>query len=141
MSSSILIASDVPLREVTYPPDHTVIFDVDRSVVDDGGMDDGFAIIPRERVLELSSEKKYFAVLEWQYTPRRAKKVIEYLKEHLAAADELELWHIWQDMDFDHRVRRVAIPISELSANDIKELNQLEVWKKPVTDYCYAITR
>lgn len=141
MSSSILIASDVPLREVPYPPDHTVIFDVDRGVIDDGGMDDGFAIIPRERVLELSSEKKYFAVLEWQYTPGRAKKVIEYLKEHLAAADELELWHIWQDMDFDHRVRRVAIPISELSANDIKELNQLEVWKKPVTDYCYAITR
>ena len=55
--------------------------------------------------------------------------------------EEVELWHIWQDMDFDHKVRKVKIPIHALTADDIQELSQLDVWKEPVVDYCYVVTR
>lgn len=141
MSSVLLLASDVPLEESPYPPGFSVHYDIDRGTVDDGGADDGFTIFPVEKVLELQSEKKYFAVLEWRYTQGRAEKVIEYLKIRLKTAQEVEFWHIWQDMDFDHRLRKVEIPLQNLTAEDIQELDRLEVWKEPVTDYCYVITR
>lgn len=141
MSSFMLFASDSPLREVPYPPDLTVDFDTGSGAVIDGGMDDGFAIFPRKPLPELPSEKRYLAVLEWRYTPGRAEKIIGYLKEHLASADELEFWHTWQDMDFGHRVRKAEIPIGDLTIDDIRELDQLEVSRDPVTDYCYIIKR
>lgn len=143
MSSTMLLASNAPFPEVTYPADFIVHFDVDGKVVDDGGKDDGFAIVPTERVLELSSEKTYFAVLEWYYcyTPGRAERIIAYLEKHLEHTDEIEFWHIWQDMDFGHRVRKAEIPIHTLTAEDIRELDQLAVWQEPVTDYCYVIVK
>ncbi len=141
MSSVMLMVSDCPLQDVPYPPDFTITFDADNGTVDDGGMDDGFAIYRTERVLELPSQKRYFAILEWRYTPGRAKRIIEYLKGRMEISDEIELWHVWQDMDFDHKVRKVNIPINELSTEDLLELYQLAVWKEPVTDYCYVLTR
>lgn len=141
MSSVMLFAADRALKEVQYPPGFTVDFDVDNGIVDDGGMDDGFSIFSKEKVLELSSEKVYFAELQWNYTPGRAQKVIEYLEEQLDGTDEIEVWHVWQDMDFDHRVRKVTIPVDELSVEDLRELDRLEVWREPVTDYCYVVTR
>lgn len=141
MSSVTLFASNRALKEVQYPPGLTVNFDVDNGIVDDGGMDDGFAIFPTERVLELPSEKAYFAALEWRYTPGRAKRIIAYLEEQLGGTDEIEVWHVWQDMDFGHRVRKATIPIDELSVEDLRELDRLEVWREPVTDYCYVVTR
>lgn len=140
MSSVLLFASDCPLDEIPYPPDFAVNYDIDHGIVDDGGSDDGFAIFPVEKVLELQSEKGYFAVLEWRFTPGRARKVIAYLEEHLKGTQEVEFWHVWQDMDFDHRVRKVKIPLRDLAAEDIQELDRLEVWREPVTDYCYVIT-
>lgn len=141
MSSIMLIASNRPLKEIPYPLGFTIKLDVDNRIVDDGGMDNGFSIFSTERVLEISSEKSHFAGLQWHYTHGRAKRIIKYLEEHLKTIDEIELWHIWQDMDFGHKIRKVTIPINELSVNDIKELDQLEVWKEPVTDYCYVVTK
>ncbi|MCI9156043.1 MAG: hypothetical protein HFF44_03755 [Lawsonibacter sp.] len=141
MSSVLLFASDAPLEECPYPPDFSVHYNIDCGTVDDGSADDGFAILPVEKVLELQSEKEYFAVLEWRCTQGRAEKVIEYLKSHLKTTHEVEFWHVWQDMDFDHRLRKIEIPLCGLTAEDIQELDQLEVWKEPVVDYCYVITR
>ncbi len=139
MSCAMFIVSDCPLKEVSYPPDFAIYVDIDRKIVDDGGKDDGFAIIPTKRVLEIPSEKTYYAVLEWQYTPGRAKKIIEYLREQVKTAGEMELWHVWQDMGFDHQVRTAEILINELTIDDIQELYEIEVWREPVTDYCYVI--
>lgn len=140
MSAVLLFASDVPLQEVPYPPDFSIHFNIDEGTVNDGGRDDGFCIFQREQVLELATEKPYCAELEWRFTPGRAKKVIDYLRAHLETAPEVEFWHIWQDMDFGHKVRKITIPIDELSVEDIQELCQLEVWKQPATDYCYVVT-
>ena len=121
----MLIASNRPLQEIPYPPGFTIKLDVDNGIVDDGGMDDGFSIFSTEKVLELSSEKLYFAGLQWHYTPSRAKKIIKYLEEQLKTIDEIELWHIWQDMDFGHKIRKATIPINQLSVDDIQELDQI----------------
>ena len=141
MSSVLLLASDAPLEESPYPPGFSVHYDIDCGTVDDGGADDGFAVFPVKKVLELQSEKEYFSVLEWRCTRGRAEKVIEYLKTHLKTTREVEFWHVWQDMDFGHRLRKAEIPLQDLTAEDILELDRLEVWKEPVTDYCYVITR
>ena len=141
MSSVLLFASCHPLNEIPYPSDFTVNYDIDHGTVDDGGLDNGFAIFPTEKVLELQTKKENFAILEWRYTPGRAQKVIEYLREHLKTAVEIEFWHIWRDMDFDHKVRKLEIPLDAFTVEDIRELDQLEVWREPVTDYCYVITR
>lgn len=79
MSSALLIASDFPLKEVPYPSDFVIQFDIDHRTVEDGGREDGFAIFPIRRVLELSTKKRYFAGIEWNYTPGRTKNIIEYL--------------------------------------------------------------
>ena len=50
------------------------------------------------------------------------------------------------DGSFDHRVRKVGIGADELTAEDIRELERLEVWREdPVTerpvDYCFLLTK
>ena len=73
--------------------------------------------------------------------PWRAKRMIAYWEEHLKTTEEIEFWHICPDMDFNHKIREVTIPIQEWSVDDIRELDRLEVWKEPATDYCYAISK
>lgn len=136
MSDVMLFASGCPLEEVPLPPGFVITLDPAA-----GTADAGFEICPVDRVLELATEKEYFAVLQWSFTPERGEKVIEYLKNHLKNAEEVEFWHTWQDMDFGHRVRTADIPIGELTVEDVRELYELNVWKEPVTDFCFHITR
>ena len=135
MSSTLFLASGRPLPEVSYPENAAVSLDLDRGV-----FDGSFAIFPTKKPLEVPSEKAYFMVLEWQYTSERAQNLIEYLEKNLETAGEIEIWHVWQDMDFGHKVRKARIPIGGLTAEDLQELDRLEVWREPVTDYCYVIS-
>ena len=73
--------------------------------------------------------------------PWRVKRMITYWEEHLKTTEEIEFWHICPDMDFNHKIRKVTIPIQEWSIDDIRELDRREVWKEPATDYCYAVTK
>ncbi|WP_343209800.1 hypothetical protein [Anaerolentibacter hominis] len=41
------------------------------------------------------TSKKYIACLEWKYSERRAEELLDYIREHLQEADELELWSIY----------------------------------------------
>lgn len=136
MSAVMLLASDAPLEEVPLPPGYTLWSDPAS-----GTCDYGFAIYPCRRVLELDTEKRYFAHVEWSFTPERGERIIGYLRDHLENAEEIEFWHILQNMDFGHRVRAVDIPIDELTVEDIRELYELDVWQEPVTDYCFHIRR
>lgn len=142
MSNIIMFASNRPFKEVLLPPDFEIHIDINHGTVtvDDGGRDDGFEIFPYGGEPEIETDMEYFAELRWTYTPGRAERVIEYLREHLKTTDEIELWHTWVDNDFDHRIREREIPIDELSADKLREIDQIHVWKEPVTDYCYVIT-
>ena len=62
------------------------------------------------------------------------------MQEQLNYSREVELWHVWLDGDVDHRVRTAEISASELSLEDIRELEQLPVSQEPITNYFYRIT-
>lgn len=159
MSRILMFASDQPLKGVDLPPDYAIHIDSKRRTVDDGGADDGFEICPSRGYLEIKTGKKYFAELGWIYTPGRAKRIIEYIRDHLKTTNEIELWHVWLDNDFDHRVRKRYVPIDGLTVDMLREIDLIPVnkepsewrpqcrgqidlseWKEPTIDYCYVIT-
>ena len=106
------------------------------------GFDDDFAIWLREKVVDMQTEKKNCAYLEWDwYTPGRAAQLIEYLKVQMQNTSQLELWYAWWDGSLGHRIKKVAIPVDSLTPEDIGELVQQKFWEEPLTDYCFVITR
>lgn len=167
MSSVFYMASDRPLKERPNPNCKTLSvnealamgmdvpgfllepgFDRDKPDVllwsDDldtqGKLDDDFAIYALDPSMDdIYTEKKYRAALQWDYTEGRAKKVIQYIREHLEHTDELELWHVWVGLDAFPKIRKCPISLDELISDDLKELSELEVWKEPVTHYCFVI--
>jgi hypothetical protein len=43
----------------------------------------------------LETDLSYFATLEWHFTMERAEKLIDYIREHLKIAAEIEVWNLW----------------------------------------------
>lgn len=167
MSSVFYMASNHPLKERPNPncktlsvhealamgmdvPEFLLEPGVDRDKPDvllwsddldtQGKLDDDFGIYTLDPSMDdLYTAKNYRAALQWDYTDGRAEKVIQYIREHLEHTDELELWHVWVGLDAFPKIRRCLIPLEELTPADLKELSDLEVWKEPVTHYCFAI--
>jgi|LSQX01.1.fsa_nt_gb hypothetical protein len=151
MSVFTYIASDYPLKEVENPHIKTLSvnqalemgikvhdfllepsFDRDKPNVilwvDD---EENFGEISirtfsRDDLLyDIYTEKKYLAQLEWKYTKCRAKKLIEYIKDHLNEADEIELWNTWLGIDIDElkpKTKIHHIPVEQLSCSDLQNL-------------------
>ena len=167
MSKIIMFASNQPFKEVPFPQDYAIYIDSKRRTVDDSGGDDSFGISPGNGYPEINTDMEYFAELSLMiYTPGRAERIIEYLRDHLKTTDEVELWLVWLDNSFDHRIRKRTIPIDELTADMLREIEQLPVREQPqgprlrcrkqsvrqmdqiseweetetVTDYLYVIT-
>lgn len=128
--------------DVLLCSDREVIFDIDNKTIEDGNFDDDFNIWLAESSQGLRTDKEYCAYIDWnKYTRGRAKQLIEYLKEQLNYGQEIELWYTWLDNGPLHCVKVVEIPIDDLKPEDIEELEKQEVYKEPLTDYCYRITR
>ena len=126
MSVFTYIASDYPLKEVENPHIKTLpvnqalemgikvhdfllepSFDRDKPNVilwvDDVKILVKYQLehFPEMTFFIIIQKKKYLAQLEWKYTKCRAKKLIEYIKDHLNEADEIELWNTWLGIDID----------------------------------------
>lgn len=160
MSRVLMFASNRPFKEVPFPEDFEIHIDTKLRTVNDGGGDDLFGISPSHGYLEITTDMKYFAELSWfTYTPGRAARIIEYIREHLKTIGEIELWHVWLDNGFYHRVRKCYVSIDELTVEMLREIDQLPVseqpaerrphcrgqidlseWEEPTIDYCYVIT-
>jgi len=169
MSALFYIASDYPLGEVSNPHYKTLSvnealaigmesipeqllepgFDRDKPDVllwsdtldTENELDDDFSIWPLDSSMEdIYTEKKYRACLEWEYTSGRAEKIIQYIREHLTNTAELEIWYIWMGNGVYPKIRKCEIPIDELTPDDLKELSDLEVYREPITHYCFVIT-
>ena len=143
MSVVWVIASDIPLEEIPPPAGLEIVLWPGKREAEYRNAGRGFAVFATNRVLELQTEKEYFFGLDL-YGGEEA--LAAYLREQLEEAGEIELWHAWLDGDFDHRIRKAEIPSGELSAEDIRELEELEVWQEdPVTgrptDYCYLLKK
>jgi hypothetical protein len=169
MSAIFYMASDNPLREIPNPHLKTMSvnealaagledipelllapgFDRDKpdvllwSDIPDTEMqlDDDFAIWRLDPSTEdIYTEKKYRVRVEWDYTKGRAKKIIQYIREHLAQTPSLELWHVWVGNGVYPKIRNCTIPLDQFTADDLQELWNLEVWQEPTTHYCFTVT-
>ena len=131
MSVLTYIASDYHLPEKRYPADLKVNFNLDTGVIDDGGRDDSFELIPCMDYDGVFTEKKYAVALEWHYyTEGRAGQVIQMIRENLRHTNEVEFWHLWMDGCEKPLVCSRTLSIDELTPKDIKELLSNDVTKE-----------
>lgn len=130
--------------------DRNINFNLDTGVIEDGDFDDDFNIWIPDNNLELKSNKKYFAILEWhRLTEGRAENIIKYIVQSLEKTDEVELWHIWLGAeDQYHSIKTKAFVIDELIPQDIIRLEKENLWGYMITDnietvydYCYLIKK
>lgn len=145
MSRVFVLASGAPLEEVPPPAGLEIVLDLDRRRVEYRNAGVGFAVYRTERIPEVQTEKPCFSGLDL-YGPGHEEALAAYLRTQAEAAGDVELWHLWLDGGFDHRVRMAEIPAAELTAADFRELEALEVSRRdPVlevpTDYCYQIKK
>lgn len=168
MSAIIYIASDYPLKEVPNPHLKTLsvnealaigMEDISGQFLEPGfdrnkpdvllwsdiidtqrQLDDDFAIWPLDSSTEdIYTEKPYQVYLEWDYTKDRAEKVIQYIREHLQHTPEVEIWHVWVGDGVRPKIRNCTIALDEFTADDLKELSDLEVCQEPIPHYCFKI--
>lgn len=143
MSVFTILASDFPLEEVPPPLGLEIILRPGKGEAEYRNAGRGFAFSASDWFLELQTEKEYCFNLD---IFGGEEALAAYLREQLEEAGEIELWHVWLDGSFDHRVRKVRIGADELTAEDIRELERMEVWREdPVTgrrvDYCFLLTK
>lgn len=143
MSVLTILSSDFPLEEVPPPPGLEIILRPGKGEAEYRNAGRGFSFSASDWFLELQTEKEYCFNLD---IFGGEEALAAYLREQLEEAGEIELWHVWLDGSFDHRVRKVKIGADELTAEDIRELEQMEVWQEdPVTgrrvDYCFLLTK
>lgn len=74
------------------------------------------------------------------------------MKEVLEKTESIELWHVWLMDYYEYEdspvIKKRTISISEMTIQDIKELDNAEIWNSPDKQipsrpsfYCWLITR
>lgn len=134
MSICTFIASDRPLPKVVPQKEYPLAINVDEGTVYDGGADDNFYLFPFGDV-QSYTDKKYGVCLEWNYTDRRARKILEYIKNALEYDTTIEIWRVWlmEYYEYDERpaIQKYTVPYSEVTIDDIKEIDDAEIWNMP----------
>lgn len=121
--------------------DRDIVVDVDNGTITDGDFDDDFGIYLTEKTNGMTTDKMYSAVFEIiRCTPARAEKFIEYLKDQLKTTSEIELHHAWVDNEPERKTEMVKISIDDLTATDIQNLIDKDVFGKPCVDFGYLIS-
>ena len=54
--------------------------------------------------------------------------VLSYIQDHMKAAEELELWHVWQGVESEPVIRTQTVPVGELTVDHILELQSRDVF-------------
>ncbi|MBR4889126.1 MAG: hypothetical protein IKU17_08285 [Clostridia bacterium] len=138
MSVCTFIAANVPLPTVVPAREYPVEINVDTGEIFDGGADDNFYLQEFGDVSDYT-DKKYGVWLDWNPTPGRAERILRYIQDVLQVAGEVELWHVWLlgYHEFEDRpvVKKRAAVIGELTAGDILELDDAEIWNHPDRQY------
>lgn len=134
MSACTFIAADNSLSPVCPQQDYPLEINMDTDTICDGGADDNFRLLPFPDV-SVYTDKSYGVQLEWSYTESRAQQIINYIQEALLHTETVELWHIWLLDWWEYEDRPVVhsriISISELTAEDIKSLDNAPIWDMP----------
>ena len=63
------------------------------------------------------------------------KSKLEYIKNALEYDTTIEIWHVWlmDYYEYDERpvIRKRTIPFSDLAIDDIKEIDNAQIWNTP----------
>ena len=151
MSVCRFIASDTHLPEFAPSQDYPLEINIDNGTIFDGGADDNYFLISFENIGDYT-DKKFGVYLEWNYTEGRAKQIIDYIKTALQKSDIVEFWHVWlmDYYEFEERpfIHRKTISISDLTTEQIKEIDNAVIWNTPdkmypgrPSFYCLIIKR
>ena len=151
MSVCKFIASDMPLAEFRPSQEYPYHVNIDEGTIYDGGADDNYFLFFFKDV-DLYTEREYGVYLEWDYTEGRARQIIEYIKKALEESESVEFWSVWlmDYYEYEDRpyIHRTEISIDELTVEDIKKINDAEIWNKSdkmnperPSYYCITITR
>lgn len=151
LSICTFLASDHLLSTVSPAQDYPLEINMDHDTIYDGGADDNFFLHIFEDVT-CYTNKKYGVSLEWYYTNGRANQILKYIKEALQDTDCIELWHVWLMDSYEYEdspvIHNQTVSIDELTIEDIKEVDQAEIWNTPdkrypkrPSFYCLTITR
>ena len=54
--------------------------------------------------------------------------VLSYIQNHMKAAEELEIWHIWQGVETEPVIRTQTVPAQALTAEHILDLQGRDVF-------------
>lgn len=134
MSVCKFIAADVPLQEVAPTKEYPLHIDIDNGIIDDGGADDNFFLLPFQDVQDYS-DKKYGVYLEWDYNDGRAEQILKYLRTVLEKTELVELWHVWLMDYYEYEdspvIHKRTISIEEMTIRDIYELDKADIWNSP----------
>lgn len=124
MSMVTYLASEKPLARMGYPLDSW-----------------DFTIWPLDdRAWDIYSDKPYRAEIQWDCTPDRAKRVLEYIRDHLITALEVELWHGWRGGEIPKILRYEAV-LDSFTWEDIAEIDSLPVLSDPPVYHCVVIRK
>lgn len=132
MSNCIFIASDHPLPEVTPSQEYPLEINLDTGTIFDGGADDNYFLLSFDEV-DIYCQKKYGVYLELpQWTPGRARRIIDYIRTALMQTDSVEIWNVWlsDDWAFEDRPHlcKQTLSMDQLTPEDIQEITQAENW-------------
>ncbi len=131
MSVCTFIASNCPLKEVVPEKEYSIAINLDNGMIDDGGADDNYFLLPFRDVSDYT-DMKYGVYIEWNYTDGRAKQVLKYMKAALEETEQLELWHVWLRDYYEYEdspvIHKQTISVKELTIKDVKEINHADIW-------------
>ena len=117
MSVCTFIASNCPLAEVAPEKEF-----------------DNYFLLPFNDVSDYT-DMKYGVYLEWDYTDGRAEQILKYIQESLKETEAVEFWHIWLMDYYEYEdspvIHKRTISIGEMTIQDIKTLNDADIWNKP----------
>lgn len=149
MSVCTFLAANCPLPETAPGREYPLHIDVDKGTIFDGDADDNYSLVQFDDT-GAYTDKKYGVCLEWAYyTEGRARLILAYIKAALQHTDCVEIWRLWlmDYYEYDERpvVRKSTVPIDSLTTEDIRELDEAEIWNNPNRNrpsfYCLEVTR
>ena len=116
--------------------DREVVFNIDTGEIDDGALDDDFALLSAEGCDSIYTEKEYAVYLEWNYyTEGRAQRIIDYIKQILRHTDEVEIWRIWMGTHEHPLIRTTTRSITQLTPQDIQRMEDIPLFSEIEEQY------
>lgn len=82
---------------------------------------------------DIYTEKQYVA--EVVLDLKELDKLLEFMKQLAENTGEIEVWRIWQGVEYRPVIRSKVIPINILTVEDLRELESKDVANETTTSY------